>query len=203
MHQIVTLLFNNFETLDVFGPLEILGRLKKEFHVNLYSLEGGIIKSTQDVPVHTRTLSRMNFENYILMIPGGIGTRELINDEIFLEHLKTLSINAEYILTICTGSILLAKTGLLDDKKATTNKRVFKWTEHFPKVDWVREARWVTDKNIYTSSGVSAGMDMALGFVADQLGYEVAKRQSIQIEYDWKEDSTWDPFSTLYTDNTP
>ena len=203
MHQIVTLLFNNFETLDVFGPLEILGRLKKEFHVNLYSLEGGIIKSTQDVPVHTRTLSRMNFENYILMIPGGIGTRELINDEIFLEHLKTLSINAEYILTICTGSILLAKTGLLDDKKATTNKRVFKWTEHFPKVDWVREARWVTDKNIYTSSGVSAGMDMVLGFVADQLGYEVAKRQSIQIEYDWKEDSTWDPFSTLYTDNTP
>ena len=203
MHQIVTLLFNNFETLNVFGPLEILGRLKKEFHVNLYSLEGGIIKSTQDVPVHTRTLSRMNFENYILMIPGGIGTRELINDEIFLEHLKTLSINAEYILTICTGSILLAKTGLLDDKKATTNKRVFKWTEHFPKVDWVREARWVTDKNIYTSSGVSAGMDMALGFVADQLGYEVAKRQSIQIEYDWKEDSTWDPFSTLYTDNTP
>ncbi|WP_236951141.1 DJ-1/PfpI family protein [Methanobacterium subterraneum] len=114
-----------------------------------------------------------------------------------------MSINAEYILTICTGSILLAKTGLLDGKKATTNKRLFKWTEHFPKVDWVREARWVTDKNIYTSSGVSAGMDMVLGFVADQLGYEVAKRQSIQIEYDWKEDSTWDPFSTLYTDNTP
>jgi Putative intracellular protease/amidase len=111
MHQVVTILFNGFETLDVFGPVEILGRLKEEFNVNLYSMEGEIIKSSQGVPVHTRPLSQLNLENYILMIPGGIGTRELIDDEVFLEHLKTLSINAEYILTICTGSILLAKTG--------------------------------------------------------------------------------------------
>lgn len=203
MRQVVTILFNGFETLDVFGPVEILGRLKEEFHVNLYSLEGGIIESSQGVPVHTRPLSPMNLENYILMIPGGIGTRELVSDEIFLAHLKTLSINAEYILTICTGSILLAKTGLLDGKRATTNKRAFTWTNHFPEVNWVREARWVRDGNIYTSSGVSAGMDMALGFVADQLGYDVAKRQSIEIEYDWKEDPSWDPFSSLYTDSTP
>jgi len=203
MHQVVTILFNGFETLDVFGPVEILGRLKEEFNVNLYSMEGEIIKSSQGVPVHTRPLSQLNLENYILMIPGGIGTRELIDDEVFLEHLKTLSINAEYILTICTGSILLAKTGFLDGKRATTNKRVFAWTEDFLEVNWVREARWVRDGNTYTSSGVSAGMDMALGFVADQLGYDVAKRQSIEIEYDWKEDPTWDPFSSLYTDNTP
>lgn len=199
MHQVVTILFNGFETLDVFGPVEILGRLKEEFHLNLYSLEGGIIKSSQNVPVQTKLLSQMNLENYILMIPGGIGTRELVNDKIFLEHLKTLSINAEYILTICTGSILLAKTGLLDGMRATTNKRVFTWTEHFPEVNWVREARWVQDDNIYTSSGVSAGMDMALGFVADQLGYEVAKKQSVEMEYDWNEDPSWDPFSSLYT----
>ncbi len=203
MHQVVTILFNGFETLDVFGPVEILGRLKEEFNVNLYSMEGEIIKSSQGVPVHTRPLSQLNLENYILMIPGGIGTRELIDDEVFLEHLKTLSINAEYILTICTGSILLAKTGFLDGKRATTNKRVFAWTEDFLEVNWVREARWVRDGNTYTSSGVSAGMDMALGFVADQLGYDVAKRQSIEIEYDWKEDPTWDPFSSLYTDSTP
>lgn len=203
MRKVVTILFNGFETLDVFGPVEILGRLKEEFHVNLYSMEGGIIKSSQGVQVHTRPLSQLNLENYILMIPGGIGTRELIDDEAFLEHLKTLFISAEYILTICTGSILLAKTGLLNGKRATTNKRVFAWTEHFPEVNWVREARWVRDGNIYTSSGVSAGMDMALGFVADQLGYDMAKRQSIEIEYDWKEDPSWDPFSSVYPDNSP
>lgn len=54
------------------------------------------------------------------------------------------------------------------------------------------------DGNIYTSSGVSAGMDMTLGFIADLLGYDTAKQQSIEIEYDWKEDAAWDPFSDIY-----
>ncbi len=195
MREIVTILFDDFETLDVFGPVEILGRLEEDFHLNFYSLDGGIIKSSQEVPVCTKPLPSLNLEEYILMIPGGLGTRKLVEDEVFLESLKTLSLDAEYVLTICTGSILLAKTGFLDGKKATSNKRVFKWTQHFPEVKWIRKARWVKDGNIYTSSGVSAGMDMALGFVADLLGHEVAKEQSIQIEYSWHEDSSWDPFS--------
>jgi transcriptional regulator GlxA family with amidase domain len=197
MREIVTILFDDFETLDVFGPVEILGRLEEDFHLNFYSLNGGIIKSSQDVPVYTKTISSLNLENYILMIPGGLGTRKLVDDTVFLENLKTLSIEAEYVLTICTGSILLAKTGFLDGKNATTNKRVFKWTQQFPGVNWVHKARWVRDGNIYTSSGVSAGMDMALGFVADLFGYEMAKEQSIQIEYNWHEDSSWDPFSEI------
>ena len=195
MREIVTILFDDFETLDVFGPVEILGRLEEDFHLNFYSLKGGIIKNSQDVPVCTKPLHSLNLENYILMIPGGLGTRKLVDDELFLERLKDLSLDAEYVLTICTGSILLAKNGFLDGKNATTNKRVFKWTQQFPEVNWVHKARWVQDGNIYTSSGVSAGMDMALGFVADLLGYEVAKEQSIQIEYSWHEDSSWDPFS--------
>lgn len=195
MYEVITILFDNFETLDVFGPVEILGRLEEEFHLNFYSLKGGIITSSQDVPVYTKPLSTLNLENYILMIPGGIGTRKLVDDDVFLESLKGLSLDAEYVLTICTGSIVLAKTGFLDGKNATTNKRVFKWTQQFPEVKWVHKARWVKEGNIYTSSGVSAGMDMALGFVADLLGYDVAKEQSIQIEYNWHEDSSWDPFS--------
>ena len=128
MREIVTILFDNFETLDVFGPVEILGRLDEDFHLNFYSLKGGIITSSQDVPVYTKTLSSLNLKNYILMVPGGMGTRKLVDDNVFLEHLKALSLDAEYVLTICTGSILLAKTGFLDGKKATSNKRVFKWT---------------------------------------------------------------------------
>jgi transcriptional regulator GlxA family with amidase domain len=197
MYEVITILYDNFETLDVFGPVEILGRIEEDFHLNFYSLKGGIITSSQDVPVYTKPLSSLNFENYILMIPGGMGTRKLVDDTVFLEHLKGLFLDAEYVLTICTGSILLAKTGFLEGKTATTNKRVFKWTQHFPEVNWVHKARWVKDGNIYTSSGVSAGMDMALGFVADLLGYDVAKEQSIQIEYNWHEESSWDPFSEI------
>lgn len=120
----------------------------------------------------------MKFEekNYTLIIPGGIGVRELVKNEIFLNHLKLISNKAEYILTICTGSILLSKTGLLNNKRATTNKRIFTWTREFPDVFWVKKARWINDGNIYTSSGVSAGIDMTLGFIADLLGYEVAKK---------------------------
>lgn len=203
MHEVIVILFNNFETLDVFGPVEILGRLKKEFSIHFHSQDGGLIKSSQDVPVLTKPLSEISSNNYILVVPGGIGTRELVQDAIFLNHLKTLAGNAKYVLTICTGSILLSKTGILDGKRATTNKRVFSWTGESPTVKWVKVARWVKEGNVYTSSGVSAGMDMTLDFVSDLLGYEVAKKQSREIEYDWKEDSSWDPFSTIYTDNPP
>jgi transcriptional regulator GlxA family with amidase domain len=198
MQEIIVILFNNFETLDVFGPVEILGRLKEEFNIHFHSLEGGIIESRQDVPILTKSISEINLDNYVLVVPGGIGTRELVTDDSFLNYLKTLADNADYVLTICTGSILLSKTGFLDGKQATTNKRVFAWTNESPKVNWIKKARWVNDGNIYTSSGVSAGMDMALGFVSDLFGYEVAKKQSWEIEYDWKEDPSWDPFSEVY-----
>lgn len=198
MYEVLTILFDDFETLDAFGPVEILGRIKEKFSIHFYSLKGGIIKSSQDVPVLTKPLSEVPENDYILIVPGGMGVRKLVDDATFLNHLKNLFHNAEYVLTICTGSILLSKTGLLDGKPATTNKRVFPWTSEFPKVEWVKKARWVNEGNIYTSSGVSAGMDMTLGFVSDLLGYEVAKKQSTEIEYDWKEDSTWDPFSELY-----
>jgi transcriptional regulator GlxA family with amidase domain len=199
MREIITVLFNNFETLDVFGPIEVLGRLKDQFTVQFYSQAGGIIISSQNVPIITKSIPELISSRYILLIPGGIGTRELVNNEMFINQLKSLSRNAEYILTVCTGSILFSKTGLLNGKKATTNKRVFFWTKsESPDVIWIKKARWIKDGNIYTSSGISAGMDMTLGFVADLLGYEVAKQQSIEMEYDWKEDSAWDPFSEIY-----
>lgn len=197
-YDIITILFDDFETLDVFGPVEVLGRLKKEFDIHFYSINGGIIKSSQGVPILTKSLLELDIKNHILLIPGGMGTRELIGDQLFINHLKRLSINAKYILTVCTGSILFSRTGFLNGKKATTNKRVFKWTDEFPDVEWVKKARWINDGCIYTSSGVSAGIDMSLGFVADLLGYGVARKLSTEIEYSWHEDSTWDPFSDIY-----
>ncbi len=199
MKEIAAILFNNFETLDVFGPIEILGRIKDHFNPQFYSPNGGIVMSSQNVPVMTGPLTEIPSSDYILFIPGGIGTVELVKDAAFINDLKALAEGAEYILTVCTGSILFSKTGLLDGRRATSNKRAFAWTgKESPKVNWVKKARWVKDGNIYTSSGVSAGMDMTLGFISDMLGYETAKRQSIEIEYDWKEDPGWDPFSELY-----
>jgi transcriptional regulator GlxA family with amidase domain len=199
MREITTVLFNNFETLDVFGPIEILGRLNDHFNPQFYSQNGGIIVSSQNVSIMTKPISEINSTNYILLVPGGIGTRTLVKDKIFINNLDLLSKNAEYILTVCTGSILFSKTGLLNGKRATSNKRAFFWTKNeSPDVIWIKKARWIKDGNIYSSSGVSAGIDMTLGFISDLLGYDIAKQQSIEIEYDWKEDSEWDPFSELY-----
>ena len=194
------ILFNKFETLDAFGPIEIWGRVNTKFTINLYSQKGGIIRSSQSVPVITRPFEEIQSENNILFIPGGKGTRELVKNREYIKLLELFAKDSLYVITVCTGSVLFSKTGLLDGKRATSNKKAMNWAYlEAPNVNWVKKARWVKDGNIYTSSGISAGMDMALGFISDLLGYEVAKRQSIEMEYDWKEDSNWDPFYDLYS----
>jgi transcriptional regulator GlxA family with amidase domain len=122
-----------------------------------------------------------------------------LKDSNFINKIAELSKTAEYIMTICTGSTLFSKTGLLDGKKATSNKRMFSWThKETPNVQWIKKARWVRDGNIYTSSGVSAGIDMTLGFISDLFGRDLAKQQSNEIEYNWEENPEHDPFSELY-----
>lgn len=155
--------------------------------------------SSQNVQVLTTPLDELDSGKYILLVPGGAGARLLVKDEEFINGLRRLAEEAEFILTVCTGSILLSKTGLLDGKQATSNKRVFAWTGmESPQVNWVKKARWVKEGTIYSSSGVSAGTDMALGFVADQLGPDVALQVAREIEYEWHDDPSWDPFAEIY-----
>jgi transcriptional regulator GlxA family with amidase domain len=198
MRDVVTILYNDFETLDVFGPIEVLGRLPEQFNPVFYSLEGGIITSTQKVPVMTKPLSEMKSSAYILLIPGGTGARDRVNDERFIEVVRSLAGKAEFVLTVCTGSIILARTSFLKGRQATSNKRAFVWTHLFPGVTWIKKARWVRDGIIYSSSGVSAGTDMALGFISDLLGHPAAQQVSREAEYVWNEDPGYDPFADLY-----
>lgn len=193
------ILFEQFETLDVFGPVEIFGCLPDMFKLNFISLNGKTVSSAQNVKVETNKYEKENDENTITFIPGGMGTREKINDKNLINFIKDIAIESKYIMSVCTGSALLAKTGLLDGKKATTNKRAFDWVVSQGKdVIWISKSRWVSDGNIFTSSGVSAGIDMTLGFVSELLGKEKAKEISNKIEYKWNEDKEWDPFAELY-----
>ncbi|QLE78359.1 DJ-1/PfpI family protein [Francisella sp. Scap27] len=199
MMEIVTVLYNEFETLDVFGPIEILGSFKDIFKPDYYSLDGGVVTSSQGVKIDTQKLSGVTSNGYILFVPGGVGSRELIYDKQLVDTLSKLAVKAKYIFTVCTGSSLFSQTGLLDNKNATSNKKVMSWTKSIaPNVNWVDKARWVKDGNIYSSSGVSAGMDMSFGFISDLLGYDIAKQKSIEVEYNWQEDSNIDPFFEFY-----
>ena len=198
IYRVDVLLFDKFETLDVFGPVEILGRLPDIFKLNFISANGGIVESSQNVRVDTNLYTNENDIEKILLVPGGSGTREKVKDNNFLNFIKNITVQSKYIISVCTGSALLAKAGILNGKRATTNKKAFKWvTEQGKDVIWVKEARWIKDDNIYTSSGVSAGMDMALGFIEDLIGKEKALEISQSIEYFWNENSEYDPFSKI------
>ena len=94
--------------------------------------------------------------------------------------------------------VLLATTGILDGRKATTNKLDFTQTVPLaPNVEWIAQARWVEDGKFFTSSGVSAGIDMTLAAIARLFGEETAREIAYGTEYEWHDDASWDPFAKL------
>jgi len=189
------LLFDDFETLDVFGPVEILGRLKDYYQISFYSQFGGMVSNSHGVSIDTQKLDSILAGTDIFLIPGGMGTRKEIHNLELLDNIKQICKLSKFVLTVCTGSALLAKTGLLDNRIATSNKRAYDWViTNGEKVKWVKCARWTVDGRFYTSSGVSAGMDMTLGFLQDMHGLEFARKVAFQVEYTWKEDKSKDDF---------
>jgi transcriptional regulator GlxA family with amidase domain len=193
---ISTVLFDRFELLDVFGPLELFGTRPGLFTLAMIGPEAGPVASAQG----PRVVADFSFVTApapdIVLVPGGRGTRALVKDQAFLAWLARWAGDAPLITSVCTGSALLAAAGLLDGYRATSNKRAFAWArEQGTSVDWVPKARWVADRNRWTSSGVAAGLDMALGLIAHLHGDAEARAAADQVELDWHDDPSWDPFA--------
>ncbi|WP_170400601.1 DJ-1/PfpI family protein [Ruegeria arenilitoris] len=199
MRKIGALIFPGFELLDVFGPMEMFGLLEGDFTLELLAESAGPVASNQGLKAFAEK-SLDDGTNYdILFVPGGAGTRHEIGSTRLLDWIARRSETAEFTLSVCTGSALLAKAGVLDNRRATTNKAAFSWVcEQGPRVEWVPQARWVEDGPFLTSSGVSAGMDMALGAVALMHGEDVAEKVSIWCEYTWHKDKAHDPFARIH-----
>ncbi|WP_304545176.1 DJ-1/PfpI family protein [Sulfurimonas microaerophilic] len=196
--KIGVLLFPEFELLDVFGPLEMYGIRPEVFEICMVSQNIGNVVSKQGPKVVAEY--DFNSSDYdIIMIPGGMGTRKEVENPKILEWIQIQSKDAKYITSICTGSALLAKSGLLNGVHATTNKRAFNWViSQGSQVLWKKEARWVEDGRYFTSSGISAGMDMTLGLISKILGTQEALAIANEVEYEWHSDPSWDPFAKLY-----
>lgn len=196
LKEVAVLLFEDFETLDVFGPVEIFGRLKEHYTVHYYSLDGGIIKNMHGLKLLTEKLDDLVGQPEVFLIPGGPGSRLEISNESLLKKIEEITQRSLYVLTVCTGSAIVAAAGLLDDRAATTNKKAFKWVVTTGiKTKWNKSARWVVDGKFYTSSGVSAGMDMSLGFLADRHDLAFARQVARDMEYIWNEDKDHDEFA--------
>lgn len=198
MKTLAAFVFPGFETLDYFGPMEMLGGLGEQTKIITVAQTRDPVASVHGQRIVPDRQISDGVDYDLLLIPGGDTALDEGKDDALLAWLRDASDRAERVMTVCTGSILLGMSGVLDGKRATTNKRDFTATVPLaPNVDWVKEARWVQDGKFYTSSGVSAGMDMALAVVADLFGMPMADRIALGCEYEWHKDATRDPFAHL------
>lgn len=197
MRTIAAVLFPDFEMLDLYGPLEMFSFFRDDFEIRSVAMEQGPVKSSGGPSTVAQDAITDGRHYDMLLVPGGRGTRNMDGDTAFLDWLTSQAARAEYTTSVCTGSLLLAKAGILEGRRATTNKLAFDWVaDQTEGVDWQRSARWVRDGSVFTSSGVSAGMDMALAVIEDCLGPKSAADAALYAEYIRNPDPENDPFAT-------
>jgi transcriptional regulator GlxA family with amidase domain len=192
-------LFPDFELLDVFGPLEMFGNMKGAVEVKMIAEQKKPMPSAQGPSV----VIDHGFDDCpqldLLLVPGGMGTRKEVDNPVIIDWLARRVSEVELAMTVCTGTSLFARAGVLDGRRATTNKLSFHWVaQQGPKVKWVKEARWVEDGKFFTSSGVSAGIDMSLAAISRLAGEQISEALAMAAEYDWHRDPTWDPFAKMH-----
>lgn len=192
--RIAFILFDGFELLDVFGPAEVFSKVPG-LQVEFASSDGEPVASSQGVKI----LPDATFDSLVCdtaVIPGGQGTRALVKDANILARIKRIASRASLVCSICTGSAVLAEAGLLEGYAATSNKLAFDWATSFGEdIDWKSSARWVHDRDRWTSSGVAAGIDMAVAFVSHFFGAPLAEKIAHDLEIQVNSDPDHDPFA--------
>ena len=214
------LLFPQFEVLDAAGPIEALNVLS--FYMNQQDMKLSVIAQTMNpvsvgpIPPNTTGQKFTGQQLYqpthtfetapildVLIVPGGKGADR--SDEEMKPFLSFISKTyhgsdgkppLKYLFSICTGSDLFARAGVLDGQKATTNKKAYsRVTKHGPKTHWIGHARWVESGNIWTTSGVTAGIDGMVALIAKIYDDETAEKICDIIEHVRVKDSGNDPFA--------
>jgi len=189
--NVAILIFDDVEVLDFSGPFEVFSVAGRNFQpapFNTYtvasSAEPVLAKGQLSInPHYTFTTCPLP---HILLVPGGWGTRRLLDNGPMLDWIVEQSERVEYLLSVCTGSLLLGRAGLLDGLGATTHHTAFDLLRQVaPTATIYPERRYVDNGRIVTSSGISAGIDMALYMVAKLLDQETAQATADYMEYRW------------------
>jgi transcriptional regulator GlxA family with amidase domain len=191
-------IFDDVEVLDFAGPFEVFSRTR--------TVAGAESRRSDDsAPFNTFTVARTREQvtaigglkvvpHYswadapaidILVVPGGFGTRALLHDEATLTWLRDTAARARQVTSVCTGALLLAKIGLLQGKRATTHWAGLDLLATIDPTIHVQRERRVVHDGIFTSAGVSAGIDMCFAVVEHICGREVALETAHYIEYPW------------------
>lgn len=188
------LIFDEVEVLDFAGPFEVFnvttsGQSNEQvFNVFTVAEKPGAVSARGGLSVNPAYTFGDCPKPDILLIPGGFGTRQEQHNQVLLDWIQTQFSDLEFLLSVCTGSLILGRTGLLDGLSATT---------HWAAMDELRAAapntticptdRYVDNGKVVTSAGVSAGIDMSLHVVQRLLGADVAAATARSMQYDyWK-----------------
>lgn len=202
MRTVAIFIFDDVEVLDFTGPFEIFGVTGKQnggeglFDVFTVAEKPKIAARNNLVVEATYTFANCPTPD-ILLIPGGggfrpdgtpFGTRREMNNQKLLDWVREMNDKVELMLSVCTGSLILAKAGLLEGLSATTHfKAVEQMREIAPNTQLFPEKRWVDNGRIILSAGVSAGIDMSLYVVSKLHGEATAVDTATYIQYDyWK-----------------
>lgn len=192
LRRVAIFIFDEVEVLDFCGPLEVFGVTEqdtdpKPFEVVTVAAKAGPVMARNQLNVNPTYTFEDCPPSDIVLIPGGVGTRPLLNQPDVLTWIQARAATAEHVLSVCTGALLLAKAGLLDGLAATTHHTAFDLLRSLAPNTEIREGDRIVDNGkIILSAGVAAGIDMSLYVVSKLLGDEVAIATTTEMEYDWR-----------------
>jgi transcriptional regulator GlxA family with amidase domain len=180
------LIFPDVEELDLVGPWEIIrywGRLARgPENCFMVSEKSGPVICNKGMSINPHVsffeCPRLDY----LLVPGGQGTRKEVDNEVLIRFVTEQAKHCQAVLSVCTGAFILHRAGLLSGRRATTHWASLERLRDLGDVTVVEE-RIVRDGHIWTSAGVSAGIDLALAFVACTAGEETAGRIQFGVEY--------------------
>ncbi len=183
--------FNDVEVLDFCGPFEVFSVAGRQispgaFEVFTVAAAEGPLLARNGLSVNPKHTFADAPHIDLLLIPGGQGTRPLMHEPPVLQWIADRASQAELVLSVCTGSLLLAKAGLLKNQSATTHHAALELLRQSAPATEVREnVRYVDNGRLITSAGVAAGIDMSFHVVEKLLGKEIAEKTARYIEYPW------------------
>lgn len=187
---VLLLVFPGFQAIDLAGPLQAFATAAEEggppYRLRIASLAGGPIRGTGPLDILSEPLAALGGEIDTLIVPGGPGIEAAAADPAHVQAVAALAAKSRRVCSVCTGAFLLAATGLLDGRQACTHWRAAATlAARHPRVRVNPEPIYLRDGNVYTSAGVSAGMDLALALIDEDAGAacagEVARRLVVHV----------------------
>jgi transcriptional regulator GlxA family with amidase domain len=177
--RVVIVAFEDVQALDVTGPAEVFSMAARPpgaYRVELATPGGRSVRTSSGLRLDAHCdLYALSGAVDTVVVAGGPGTRLVERDEAFVRSVRALAGRARRVASVCSGALLLASAGLLDGRRATTHWDALDELERrYPSVTVERDPIFVRDGTVATSAGVTAGMDLALTFVEEDLGAEAA-----------------------------